>query len=304
VAQHRHTRETNARRTPRATIVALPIALLLTAPAVALGVVAADPEAGDLVAARAPVSASLSLADLGRDRGRDRDRVSRSGERSDPAESSALRAAQDILAAQRAFERRKVAQATAEAVKGAHTKLWTTALLNLWSNPTKRADKHGQLESGVRVLVTGRKSLGRVEIVLKGGALWVTEGYLSAEEPTPGIGGACSNGSAVSSGVSPHVAAVHTAVCAAFPSITTYGTFRGGGGDHSLGRAVDIMVSGSQGWEVAEFVRAHYVELGVSYVIYSQHIWSVERGGEGWRAMSDRGSTTANHYDHVHVSTY
>ena len=58
------------------------------------------------------------------------------------------------------------------------------------------------------------------------------------------------------------------------------------------------------GWQVADFVRAHYVELGVSYVIYSQHIWSVERGGEGWRAMSDRGSTTANHYDHVHVSTY
>ena len=33
-------------------------------------------------------------------------------------------------------------------------------------------------------------------------------------------------------------------------------------------------------------------------------IWSVERGGEGWRGMSDRGSTTANHYDHVHVTTY
>jgi hypothetical protein len=55
---------------------------------------------------------------------------------------------------------------------------------------------------------------------------------------------------------------------------------------------------------VADFVREHYAELGVSYVIYSQHIWSVERGGEGWRGMSDRGSTTANHYDHVHVSVF
>jgi hypothetical protein len=64
------------------------------------------------------------------------------------------------------------------------------------------------------------------------------------------------------------------------------------------------MVSGARGYEVRDFVRAHYAELGVSYIIYSQHIWSVERGGEGWRSMSDRGSTTANHYDHVHVTTY
>ena len=45
-------------------------------------------------------------------------------------------------------------------------------------------------------------------------------------------------------------------------------------------------------------------ELNISYLIYSQKIWSVDRGGEGWRSMSDRGSTTANHYDHVHVTTY
>jgi hypothetical protein len=43
---------------------------------------------------------------------------------------------------------------------------------------------------------------------------------------------------------------------------------------------------------------------GVSYVIYSQRIWSVDRAGEGWRYMSDRGSSTANHYDHVHVTTF
>jgi hypothetical protein len=51
-------------------------------------------------------------------------------------------------------------------------------------------------------------------------------------------------------------------------------------------------------------VRAHYAELGVSYVIYPQQIWSVERSGEGWRPMASRGSITANHYDHVHVSVF
>jgi hypothetical protein len=67
---------------------------------------------------------------------------------------------------------------------------------------------------------------------------------------------------------------------------------------------VDIMVSGSEGWAVAEFVRENAAVLGVSYVIFSQQIWSVERSGEGWRGMSNRGSTTANHYDHVHVSVF
>ena len=299
MAHHRHKRDTNARRMPRATVVALPIALLLTAPAVALGVVSADPTSGDaVVAARPPVSASLSLADL------HRDDVSRSGNRGDTAESSVLRGAEYILSEQSAFERREVKQATATAVKKADTKLWTTAPLNLWSNPNKKADKHGEIKPGVHVLVTGRRNNGRSEVVIEGRALWVTDGYLAREEPTPGIGGVCNNGSDVSSGVSSNIVAVHDAVCAAFPSISTYGTLRGGGGDHALGRAVDIMVSGSLGWQVADFVRAHYAELGVSYVIYSQHIWSVERGGEGWRGMSDRGSSTANHFDHVHVSTY
>ena len=96
---------------------------------------------------------------------------------------------------------------------------------------------------------------------------------------------------------------VHEAVCANFPEITTYGTFRGDG-EHAQGRAVDVMISGETGWEVADFLRANYAALDIEYIIYSQHIWSVERGGEGWRSMSDRGSTTANHYDHVHVTVY
>ena len=82
------------------------------------------------------------------------------------------------------------------------------------------------------------------------------------------------------------------------------GTLRGSGGDHVLGprrRHHGQRLDGSG--TSPNFVRAHYSELGVSYVIYSQHIWSQERGGEGWRPTSDRGSTTANHYDHVHVST-
>jgi hypothetical protein len=58
------------------------------------------------------------------------------------------------------------------------------------------------------------------------------------------------------------------------------------------------------GQQMANWVRAHAKQLGVSEVIYRQHIWTVQRSSEGWRGMSDRGSATANHYDHVHVSVY
>ncbi len=58
----------------------------------------------------------------------------------------------------------------------------------------------------------------------------------------------------------------------------------------------------AQGQAVADYVRAHATELGVTYVIWRQHIWSVARSSEGWRLMEDRGSPTQNHFDHVHVS--
>ena len=102
-------------------------------------------------------------------------------------------------------------------------------------------------------------------------------------------------------GVSANIVKVHDAVCAAFPEITTYGTFRGDG-EHARASPSTSWSAAPRARQVAEFLREHYAELGVSYVIYPQHIWSVERSGEGWRGMSDRGSATANHYDHVHVT--
>ena len=65
-----------------------------------------------------------------------------------------------------------------------------------------------------------------------------------------------------------------------------------------------MISSSSVGWDIANWTRANASTLGVSEVIYSQKIWTVQRSSEGWRSMSDRGSATANHYDHVHVSVY
>jgi uncharacterized protein YraI len=213
------------------------------------------------------------------------------------------------LASLASFQRRQTAAqvaATTKAVRNASVKRWSTADLNLWSASDKGASNLGILDSGEKVLITGRVADGRSEVVVKGAARWVTSDYLSDEKPEEGpagLGGSCSNGTSVPSGVSPNIVKVHEAVCANFPSITSYGTFRGDG-EHAEGRAVDVMTSGSTGWDIAEFLRANASALGIEYIIYSQNIWSVERSGEGWRGMSDRGSTTANHYDHVHVTVY
>ena len=94
-------------------------------------------------------------------------------------------------------------------------------------------------------------------------------------------------------------------VCAQWGgSISAYGGVRpGDSGKHGSGQAVDFMISDSSvGWEVANYLRNNASSLGVTEVIYAQKIWTTQRSGEGWRGMSDRGSATANHYDHVHVS--
>ena len=294
MADHRHKRDTNARRMPKAHIVAGPIALVATAATVGLGVVASNAETGDLLV----TSSSASIGNAG------------ASERQEVVSRSDSR--EDFVNLQKAFDANVSKVATLRAVRQADTRLWTTADLNIWDAPGKDARKIGLLQDEKKVLVTGRQGAGRVEVVWHGKSAWVTTGYLSEDKPVEevaadGSGGdvnaACTNGSSVSSGVSANIVAVHEAVCANFPEITTYGTFRGDG-EHAEGLAVDIMTSGDRGWQVAEFVRAHYSELGVNYIMYSQRIWSVDRASEGWRYVEDRGSATANHYDHVHVTTY
>ncbi|QCX27955.1 hypothetical protein [Nocardioides jishulii] len=310
MAKHRHKRETNARvftrfiprAIPRAAIVAAPIAVMATLSAVTLGVVEGEPVSSDAdLRAEAPrVEAALTKREAPVSRTQSRRSIAVGKAVAKAATAAEAAEAAEAARAAAAKERRK----TQRAINGATTKLWTTATLNLWSASGDDAEKVGLIDSGKKVLVTGRKADGREEIVLQGSARWVTTGYLDDEKPVvKAVGGACTNGTSVPSGVDPSIVKVHRAVCAAFPQVTTYGTFRNDG-EHGQGRAVDIMISGETGWEIAEMLRANHAALGIEYLIYAQKIWSVERGGEGWRGMSDRGSVTANHYDHVHVTVY
>ena len=97
---------------------------------------------------------------------------------------------------------------------------------------------------------------------------------------------------------------MYRAVCAAYGgSVSSFGGLRpGDDGDHGSGRAVDIMVSGEPGWEIARFLQANAGELGISYLIYEQRYWPAGSPAGAWEWMADRGGATANHYDHVHVS--
>jgi hypothetical protein len=74
--------------------------------------------------------------------------------------------------------------------------------------------------------------------------------------------------------------------------------------DHPKGLAIDFMVytNRAKGDALASYVQENAASLHVSYIIWYQRIWDITRSKEGWRAMPDRGSVTANHKDHVHVS--
>lgn len=291
MADPRHKRDTPARLTSRMPIVSAAIAAVVTVSAVAYGVSlgAQQADSPDIASAEPPRSAAAS-APIERQR-----IVSRANTRmSRPTRS----------------EKMLSTAVTRRVLRQVHAKQWTTAPLNVWTEPGEDGRKIGLLAESSRVPVTGRSLWGRDEVVVNGRSRWVTVGYLARRKPSAivepsgaSLGGTCSNGTSVPSGVSSNIAAVHDAVCAVFPEITTYGTLRSDG-EHAQGIAVDIMVSGSRGWEVAEFVRANFEELGVSYVIHARNIWSVQRAAEGWRGMEDRGSTTANHFDHVHVTTF
>ena len=198
---------------------------------------------------------------------------------------------------------------------------FATTVLNVRAEPSEDAKLVDTLEWAEKIAVSGETRGEWAEVVIDEESLWVHAAYLAEKKPKPepepeeteeagavtdGLSTApCATGSDVESGLTSNAVAVHRAVCAAFPQVTSYGGVRpGDDGEHGTGQALDIMITGSTGDEIAEWVRANASALGVSEVIWSQKIWTVERSSEGWRWMDDMGSTTANHYDHVHVTVY
>jgi Skp family chaperone for outer membrane proteins len=173
------------------------------------------------------------------------------------------------------------------------------------------------LRSGSKVSVTRTVRGEWRYVAYRGAGGWVKNRYLvtskpkasstTSSAPASGISSAaCPAGSAVESGLTSDAVRVHRAICARFPAVKAYGGVRADSlPEHPSGRALDAMISNTgTGWAIANFVRANAKRLGVSQVIFDRRIWTVQRGGEGWRNFGDRGSVSANHEDHVHVTVY
>ncbi|HEU5420317.1 MAG TPA: hypothetical protein VFV41_21690 [Streptosporangiaceae bacterium] len=97
-----------------------------------------------------------------------------------------------------------------------------------------------------------------------------------------------------------------------FPAIGCYRPESSG--EHPLGRACDFMLSSggvmptasrvSLGYALAAWAQQNASRLGIMYIIYRQRIWDIRMASSGWVPMEDRGSITANHFDHVHISVF
>jgi hypothetical protein len=115
--------------------------------------------------------------------------------------------------------------------------------------------------------------------------------------------------------ITPRMATVKNAVDRRFGPFSAIGCYRPEAtGEHPLGRACDFMLSTGGvmptaanvqlGYAIAHWAQANAANLGIMYIIYRQHIWDIRMASSGWVAMPDRGSITANHYDHVHISVF
>jgi hypothetical protein len=194
---------------------------------------------------------------------------------------------------------------------------YATASLNVRTAPSRDSKVVAVVSAGSKLSVTSAVHNGFRFISYAGRGRWISNKYLSNDKPkvsttTGGSGGGggissapCPGDSAVESGLTPDAIRVHRALCARYPQISSFGGRRASSGFHGTGQAIDEMIANSSvGWDIANWTRANASKLGVSEVIYYQKIWTVQRSSEGWRPMEDRGSPTANHYDHVHVSVY
>lgn len=189
-------------------------------------------------------------------------------------------------------------------VPKAKGKLWTTSDLDLRIEPRAKSKVAGLLDSGKHIDVTGRKQDGYVEVIANKVTRWVAADYLSKKKSSGAMGlsnQSCPDGSSIESGLQPAAVRTYRAVCAAFPELSAYGG-QDGRGEHVNGQAIDFMVpSSSVGQRIADYLYAHQAEFDLFDIIWSQRIWTIERADEGFRSMSDRGSATANHVDHVHI---
>lgn len=76
-------------------------------------------------------------------------------------------------------------------------------------------------------------------------------------------------------------------------------TYNGHSPDRVL--ALDCWDTNADMDALIDFARKNHDHFGIDYCIWKQRIWNPEIK-DSWRAMANRGSVTANHFDHGHIS--
>ena len=174
----------------------------------------------------------------------------------------------------------------------------------------------GTVYRGNELKTTGVEENSRIQVIHNGVARWVYKPYTTTTDP----GSAPAPSPAPSTSVSlpgydrlqPNAKIAVQHVLDTYPLIRTIGGYRASSSyssDHPNGRAIDVMVSNwstqasaDYGWTIARDFAANASKYEVTYIIWRQQIWNASYPERGWRWMEDRGSATANHYDHVHIS--
>ncbi|MGJ6980001.1 SH3 domain-containing protein [Aestuariimicrobium soli] len=187
---------------------------------------------------------------------------------------------------------------------------YATAALDIRTTSGSDSKTITEVPIGTALSVTGVVQNGRAQIVYQGAVRWVTARYLSSTKPLGNLDPTY-GGSVGLVGLPNNTYQLLVTVRSTWPQIKTiYGIRPDTIPDHPSGHALDLMLpswstssGNAQGWEIAKWARANANSLDIQYIIFDQHIWNRDRDSEGWRLMADRGGATANHKDHVHITT-
>ena len=204
------------------------------------------------------------------------------------------------------------APAPAPAPGATGTAYVTVSTLNVRATSASDGVIVGTVHRGNALQTTGVEQNSRIQIIHNGVARWVYKPYTSTTPPssTPAPSTSVSLPGYDRLNANAKRAVGH--VLDTYPLIRTIGGYRASSSyssDHPNGRAIDVMVSNwsqqssiDYGWTIARDFQANAAKYEITYIIWRQQIWNASYPERGWRWMEDRGSATANHYDHVHIS--
>lgn len=185
----------------------------------------------------------------------------------------------------------------------------TTANVNLRVDGYATAPVWGVLAANTVVDVTGATTASYTQILYGGRLLWIYSGYTTTATPavplavvSPSLTNPYGGSIGPNGGWTPRAAWLRDQIKTRFGlTCTTYVT-TSTTSEHYNGNALDCFGDVYVRRDLQAWAAQNARSLEVYYVIHEQRIWSLPRAAEGWRAMADRGSWTANHMDHVHIS--